>query len=610
MDHSDLVNLSRYPSQRPYSLDNNPPSPVTSASSDLDSDSSAPRGVYMFSTNVEREVPPYTEPLLPRPSDARRMPKRSSRTSKLQYYNNDHVIMEKRVVRALLLYAREARLRIQECEEKLQSMENTMASFQRSHEQQMIVLVKSLISLQQNSNDKAAEKTTLSSREPSNQANAKDTEEAVMQSNAVCQSDSYRLPDQQPPIEQEQVTLDVNHNFHEVSVANGKPLYAVVNKKRFSKPHEPEITKFAVLHPPPPPPLPISEDDSCSLAPPPKTSSLDLSFGDESSSFDDNLQSDHLHGEYSEVTSLNEVDFLSSPNKTSNGRLKYSSSLRDHKKFRPLPDRPEHSKSAKSLNMNRHFSSDSFTEIVRDERYGSGRYEEIRQDVDLTETVPTSSISTKTGQFLNRFKKKLKDTKRNLAKATSKESEFESVPWCRERVDVSLETGNINLVSYKVEGVDVLPIPDNKTPLLCDLDSMGDVASRFSSDTSNPHIYELSDSPYNTQTRPSFSIPHSSGNTNTNNKRSPSTSNTSLTPTHRHPLTSSNVTRSHDSSLRRSRSVDATLEYDDSVARGTFASVAPATSSKSLKIIESFSKDSIADTVSDFGYSKLFTVDI
>lgn len=592
------MHASRHKSKRLYSID--PPSPVTSTSSDLDSDSSAPLSVYMCSINFDHKTSPYSQPLLPRAPDVRRAQKRPTRTSKMQQHSDDHVILEKRVVRALLLYARETRERLHECEEKLQSMENAMSSFQKSHEQQMIVLVKSLIAVQRNLADKEADKKLRTSGIVENEP---EVHNVVPSSNSPLQLQPNDVNVQTTPTASDKMRLDFNHNITELSVTNGKPLYAVVNKKRVSKPLEPEVTRFAVFNPPPPPPL----EDDMFLEPSARTPSLDLSLGGESGSFDDIPNFNQSHDDYSEVSSLNDFSVVSSPQRQENQRLESSSSMRDKNKFRPLPNRPENADPTKSSNLTRHLSYNDFPAIDKDERYGSGRYEEIKEKGHPTDFPPTPPLPTKTGQLLNRFKKKLKDTKRTLVKVATKDPfELEPPPWNRDRVDVNLEAGSISLISYKVDADE--PFSDNKKR--SELNSTGDIVSQFSSDdTFNPHIYELSNSPCNTRTRtshtrPTIPVPPTPANSNRNNKRFPSSSHISRTPTHRAALAESSPKKSRDSTLRRSISVDAILEHATSAASDESASQAEI-SLESLEI-----EDSLNGPLVDFGYILLKATDI
>ena len=510
MQHTGISNLAYFDYQIPRSHLNLPPSPATSVSSELDSDTSATFSDSLWAMNRGRENTTYARDTRHSGNDvarSARSSKRNSRTAKVVPEDEGHVVMEKKVLRALLLYARETRLRLHENETKVRHMEKEMAAFQKSHEQQILVLTKSFIAFQnkmtaQLDNSKQSEvkiETEVRSRD-SVYSIAQDEETHVSQQPS---QSAHCTPHNTAADGASFAKNDNLSDYDEVEPIQAKPLYAVVNKKRCSQASIQQIPQIQYDVPdfddpfPPPSPIKVGHNKENNL-PSAAVSTVPRSGSP-----------------------------LPSPISCENSEVKVSSPVdadlqtqsRDLKRYRPLPDTP--SLSADVINRSRRCTGDGL--LVSNNLRDSGRYEALKGE----ERRPHSQSyapqpRTKATHLLSKFKKKLKDTKRIVSKSGSRDSlisEFPSVsePLTSNRTNVSVATSNITLMTCKDDG--------NNNNLLCSTtDSQAKqsepVLARMETENHNRHprldSTEVSDSWRSTDTSypvlnesPSLSANHS-----------------------------------------------------------------------------------------------------
>ncbi|CAK8691158.1 unnamed protein product [Clavelina lepadiformis] len=156
---------------RHYSL-NDPPSPATSGYSELDSEPDTHDSGRVSGMEDSPKMAHYIRPqcgVAMRTTDPRRCSntsseslnrtkgsKRQSRSSKISQPQDGeaNVVVDRRVLKALLLYVRETRLRLTENEVKMREMEKKFDTLQKNHDNQMITVVKSISMLKRLSDDK------------------------------------------------------------------------------------------------------------------------------------------------------------------------------------------------------------------------------------------------------------------------------------------------------------------------------------------------------------------------------------------------------------------------------------------------------------------------
>jgi len=462
MNRSSFINFGYSVAYKPNSCSSsNPPSPATSTSSELDIDSSAAFCDSFCAMDLNREVSPYAHSgmLTPHSADARRASnvstdasrtartsKRNSRSSKIHQEQSEegHVLLEKRVVRSLLLYVRESRLRLHENETKLHNLEKKLEDFQKSHEQQMIVLAKSFVFLQ----NQLAVQSTPQNSEKGEEKRSSDARLSGMPGE-LCS------PDQRNDEDPDFVELDTVATASRGLTCNNpsaKPLYAVVNKKRISMtPDSPPL---------PPPPSNWTEDTTPFLQAPPITP-LDLNASEVSNS-DKNLSrinsqtSSQSLEELSEISSLIDNCRLDDNASPMNSETEDQAKFADHKKYRPLPQKPPNHSSPEPTPMAKRCSGDGFyIPSPLNRRRSSGRYETVNEEENQAHMQSfTPGPRPKASQLLSKFKKKLKDTKRIVARAASKDSIVSESPSISEpvfddRIQVTVATGSVNVIAYK-----------------------------------------------------------------------------------------------------------------------------------------------------------------
>ena len=609
----------------------NPPSPATS---ELDCDSRAPFNDSLCAMDCDREMPPYAQALLTHATDARRTSnvssdvnrsarssKRVSRSSKMHSEQADdgHVILEKRVVRALLLYLRETRLRLHENETKLHNMEKAMASFQKNHEQQMLILAKSFVCLQ---NQLAEKKTSLSSDvRQMNETSETRPQNTILEKN-VETTESYDVTPTQ--LQKDDVlqgldklvveSWDRDHNYNRKNSVV-KPLYAVVKKKQAAS---------LPVSPPFPPPPEKWANDSLPLPISSRTSSLDLSYSEESSLDKDSSRLDsqssvQSHEQINELSSLSE-NVVADPSTSSN--LPQNNSLKDHKKYRPLPERPVGEVSDPSPALAKRYSGDGYYISSANRRRSSGRYETVGDVERLSQAQNYTPLTRPKGsQLFSRFKKKLKDTKRIVSKATSKDSlasELSLAPdaYFDDRLNVSVASGSVGVFRSRDDGNNNNSLfrPDDvalqQTAYLAKvqqqtqikhrrLDSTGDNDSR-STDTSDMQINENA----------TVSLaPPSSGLYRQFQSQPLANSSQSRWLAHKAPSSPDLSRRQRKSPVRRSSSLDAELRLNDSPRRrlpdppSATSSQTTIPSEQSLTSVNVLlsSEDSLTDQLENFG---------
>ena len=469
MNRSSYNNFGYPNNYKPNSCSSsNPPSPATSTSSELDNDLSAAFCDSFCVMDFNGEVSPYARSGLTHAADVRRSSngtevsrsgrtsKRSSRGPKLhqEQSGEGHVLLEKQVVRALLLYVRESRLRLHENETKLRNMEKTLEAFQKSHEEQMLVLAKSFVVLQ---SQLTAQNSSVNPEKSEEKSPSHYRFSGIFPSNPVLfMPGDLWVPDQRSDEDPDFADLDAvatsseqNSNNTEPSM---KPLYAVVKKRRVSMPPD--------SPPLPPPPLNWAEEPT-SMTQSPQTTPLHLSASDESN-LGDNLPGidwqtpSHFQEQLSEISSLIDNCVFEDSGSPTNSEAEDQTKPLDHKKYRPLPLTPPSHETKESTLLAKHCSGDGFyISSTLNRRRSSGRYETVNDDEKRPHAQSYTPVPRpKASQLLNKFKKKLKDTKRIVARAASKDSVASESPSISDpvfdpRVQVTVATGSVNVLTHK-----------------------------------------------------------------------------------------------------------------------------------------------------------------
>ncbi|XP_078486620.1 uncharacterized protein LOC144745014 [Ciona intestinalis] len=145
-----FIREMRFPASRNSSFEG-PPSPTTSGYSELDSEPDA----HDSGRVSELESSPKTS------TRSSKRPLRNSRSSTTSSPAQQEVVVDRGVLRALLVYVRETRIRLEENETKMKDMKTTMETQERNFNERMLTVVKSLVSINTNSKQKIDRGTQL-----------------------------------------------------------------------------------------------------------------------------------------------------------------------------------------------------------------------------------------------------------------------------------------------------------------------------------------------------------------------------------------------------------------------------------------------------------------
>ena len=506
-----------------FSSSSNPPSPATSSASDLDNDLSAAFCDSFSTMDCSHEVSPYAHSVLNHssdmlrassvPTDANRSTRASNRTSRSSKINQEsaedgHVLIETRVIRALITYVRETRLRVHENETKLHNMEKAMEALRKNHEQQMLVLAKSFVFLQ---NQLAAQKQNPllnSSKSDDNSLSNSRLSEIFPSNSGLFKPGHLSAPNLVNEENSDFEDLDAVHQKRKQSNDQAhsceKPLYARVKKKASAPPESPTFT-FPPSNQP---------EKTIFLPQPPPIPCLDLSDGENKSLKKDSSssQSQEQICEFSNPVENLLPSFNPSPRNSETGV--HTGGARDLKKYRPLPETPRsnlNNETAASATKRLSFDGCSMSPESNRSR-NSGRYEATNSDEKRPHSQSlTTQPRPKTSQLFSKFKKKLKDTKRIVTRAASKDSVMSesfciSEPVFDDCVEAALATGSVNVITCKddsnnnsffrsTDNISPTSRPSFSSPPRQThsshrrLDSIGDNESR-STDTSDIHLNE------------------------------------------------------------------------------------------------------------------------